>query len=211
MAKKIVVGHIVYNIGGESRELDVALTNSKQKISGFSKFVKSAIGIGGAAIAFKALIGVAKDVVQSYSAQEQAEAGLAAAIRATGGNVADSMDRYNRFATSVQRAANVSDDAVLGLLQQARSFGIADERMEEATRGAIGLSKAFGIDVNTALKGVALAYEGNFTQLSRYIPALRSAKTDAERMALVQKSMADGFEIAKAQARSLGCRVVEVL
>ena len=81
-------------------------------------------------------------------------------------------------------------------------MGIADDKIKEATEGAIGLSEAFGIDTNTALKGVANAFEGNFSQLERYIPALRSASTEAEKHAILQKSMADGFQLAKDRGSS---------
>lgn len=201
MAKRIV-GQLVYTISGESKELEVSLGRAKKHTSDFAKFVKSAVGIGGAVIAFRSLVNIGKDLVKSYAEQEQSEAALAAAIRATGGDVGQLMGQYTDFASRIQRVTTVGDEVTLGLLQQARSFGVAEENMEEATQGAIGLSKAFGIDMNTALRGVALAYEGNFAQLSRYIPALRGAKTDAERMAIVQKNMAAGFEIAKAEAQT---------
>jgi hypothetical protein len=201
MAKRIV-GQLVYTISGESKELEVSLGRAKKRTADLTRFIKSAVGLGGAVVAFRALTRIGKDLVQSYAEQEQAEAGLAAAIRATGGDVEETMARYSGLANAIQRTTTVGDEVALGLMQQARSMGVADERMEEATRGAIGLSKAFGVDMNTALRGVALAYEGNFTQLSRYIPALRGAKTDAERMAIAQKAMGDGFKIAEAEAKT---------
>lgn len=200
MATKNIVGHLVYLITGDSKEMDTSLKKSQDAMGRFTKFVKSALGIGGAVLSVRALIGVGKDLVATYAVQEKAEASLAAAIRATGGDVNELMLQYKDFASGIQEVTTIGDEQVLSLLQQAQSFGIARDKMQEATRGAIGLSKAFGIDMNTALRGIALAYEGNYAQLSRYIPALRKASKEAERQAILQKAMADGFEIAKAEA-----------
>ncbi len=199
---KTIVGHLVYQISGESRELEVALEKGKSKTADFTKFIKSAIGIGGAVVAFRALVGVAKDLVKSYSAQEEAEAGLAAAIRATGGDVSNLMVRYKDFASEIQGTTRVGDEVTLNLLRQGKALGITEDRMQEATRGAIGLKQAFGIDMDTALRGIALAYEGNYAQLSRYIPALRTAGTEAEKQIILQKAMADGFDQARAAAKT---------
>ena len=200
MATKNIVGHLVYKVTGDSKELDTSLKGSQDRMAKFSKFAMSALGIGGAVIAIRSLIRIGKDLVAAYAVQEKAEASLAAAIRATGGDVDYLMEQYKDFASGIQDVTTVGDEQTLGLLQQAQSLGIARDKMLEATQGAIGLSRAFGIDMNTALRGIALAYQGNYAQLSRYIPALRTASDEAERHAILQKAMANGFEIAKAEA-----------
>ena len=202
MATKNIVGHLVYKITGDSTELDTSLKKSQSSTEKFTKFIKSALGIGGAIIAVKALIGIGKDLIKSYGEQEQASNRLAAAIRATGGDVDSLMAQYTSFASEMQAVTTVGDEQTLGLLQQAQSFGITRDKMLEATQGAIGLSKAFGVDMNTALRGIALAYQGNYAQLSRYIPALRTASTEAEKQAILQKTMADGFSLARAEAET---------
>lgn len=200
MATKNIVGHLVYKITGDSKELDTSLKGSQNRVAKWSKFLLSAAGIGGAIIALRTLTKVAQELIGVYGVQELAENRLAAAIKATGGDVDVLLGQYKGLATQIQRVTTVGDEQTLGLIQQATNLGIASGRMEEATKGAIGLSKAFGIDMNTAIRGVALAFEGNYTQLSRYIPALRTAGDEAERQAILQKAMADGFAIAQSEA-----------
>jgi len=202
MATKNIVGHLVYKVTGDSKELDTSLKGSQDRVAKFSKFVMSALGIGGAVIAIRSLIRIGKDLIAAYGVQEQAENRLAAAIRATGGDVDDLMTQYKDFASEVQAVTTVGDEQTLGLIQIGESLGIARDKMREATQGAIGLSKAFGIDMNTAMRGIALAYEGQYTQLSRYIPALRTAGSEAERQAVLQEAMANGFAIARAEAET---------
>jgi hypothetical protein len=199
---KSKVGELQYKITGDSKELNQSLEKSQDRTAKFTRFMKSALGIGGAVIAIRSLIRLGKDLVQHYAVQEQAENRLAAAIRATGGDVDALMEQYKDFASAVQAVTTVGDEQTLGLLQQAQSLGVARERMEEAAKGAIGLSRAFGIDMNTALRGIALAFEGQYTMLNRYIPALRTASDETERQAILQEAMASGFEIATAEAET---------
>ena len=81
------------------------------------------------------------------------------------------------------------------------NMGITADKIEEATKGAIGLATAFKIDLNTSMKMVALANKNEFTMLNRYIPELRKAKTETEKMAIVQRKMADGFKLAAREAQ----------
>lgn len=199
---KSKVGELRYSITGDSKELDQSLKKSQTTTAKFTRFMKSALGIGGALLAIRSLIRISKDLVQTYAVQEQAENRLAAAIRATGGDVDVLMQQYKAFASEVQAVTTVGDEQTLGLLQQAQSLGVTTDRMEEAARGAIGLSRAFGIDMNTALRGIALAFEGQYTMLNRYIPALRTAGDEAERQAILQEAMANGFEIARSEAET---------
>ncbi len=157
-------------------------------------------GALGAALSVQAIKSYAQESVKLYGAQIQAEQKLAAAIRSTGGNVDALLPQYKDLASAIQNVTTIGDETTLAMMQQAKSMGVADERMEEATKGAIGLGKALGINAQRAMRGVANAMNGQFTTLQRYIPELRTAGSDAEKMAIVQEKMAQGFEVAKAEA-----------
>ncbi|MCF7949744.1 MAG: hypothetical protein K9L57_10290 [Spirochaetaceae bacterium] len=154
----------------------------------------------GVAFSLQALKSYAQESVKLYGQQIQAEQKLAAAIRTTGGNVDDLLPQYKDLASAIQGVTTIGDETTLAMMQQAKSMGVAEDRMEEATKGAIGLSKALGIGTQQAIRGVANAMNNQFTTLQRYIPELRTASTDAEKMAIVQEKMASGFEIAKSEA-----------
>jgi len=68
-------------------------------------------------------------------------------------------------------------------------MGITTDTIEEATKGAIGLSKSLGIGTNAAMKALALSTQGNYQMLERYIPALRGANTESEKAAILSKAM----------------------
>ena len=159
--------------------------------------IKFAATVGATTLAVRKIVGISKELIDVYRVQERAETRLASAIRATGGDVNKQMGRWSSFASELQDVTTVGDETTLMLIAQAKTFGIVEEAMEESVKGAIGLSEALGMDLNTALRAVANAQQGNYSQLERYLPALRNASTEAEKHAILQKSMADGFNMAK--------------
>ena len=134
----------------------------------------------------------------AFDKQAQAEAKLAAQVRLNGKSVEATMANYKQFASSLQAITTVGDETTLGLMQMAETMQASN--VEKATEGAIGLSKALGVDLQAAMKMVVLAQNGEYTMLNRYVPALRNASTETEKAAIVNKLYADGLAIAKAEA-----------
>jgi len=102
-------------------------------------------------------------------------------------------------ADKIQQITLVGDEQSQKLMTAAANMGISLDQVADATKGAIGLSEKFkdvGLSQETAMKGIALAYEGDFNQLQRYIPELKSASTASEKMAILQREMASGFNMA---------------
>lgn len=150
-------------------------------------------------IGFQKLAAAAMNLYNSFGEQERAGNSLAQAIRNNGKNVDELLPKYNAFASEMQRVTNTGDELVLDLVRIAETMRAADP--EQAVKGAIALSKAFGIDMRTGIRMATLAQEGNFTMLSRYVPALRTANGVVEQAAIYQKAVADGFAIATDQAK----------
>ncbi len=142
----------------------------------------------------------------SYShIQEKAEQSLINAMQVKGVATASNINMVMKLAGETQNLTTVGDEASMQLLSMAINMGITTEKMEEALHGSIGLATAFasaGLSRETAMKGIALAMAGEFTQLSRYIPALRTTTDKTEQLAILQKAMADGFELSKAETET---------
>ena len=175
---------------------------SKSAQGGTKSIAALAAGIGAAFVALRGLSRLISESITLYGRQENAERRLAQSIRDTGGDVEILLREYKDLADEIQNVTTVGDEAALELIQLSRSLGIADDRIEEATKGAIGLSSAFGINAETAIRAVANAFNGNFEQLQRYIPALRTTTDESEKLAIVQQAMANGFELSKAEAQT---------
>jgi len=155
---------------------------------------------GGAAI-YKT-IDFAKDCWNEYAKSEEAVARLNQQLRSQG-IYSDSLStQLQNLASEIQKITTVSDDDALAVMQLGLSMGISADKIGEATKQAIGLSKAYGVDLNSAIKMVALAGQGDYTMLQRYIPQLRSMTDETEKAAAVTKLLADGFTIATTEAET---------
>ncbi len=154
-------------------------------------------------IATKALIDIGKKSIEAWKIQEQV---LAKLNVQTNGNTAS----IEKWTTEIQKATTVGDEAAQQIASIGLSMGITQDKLESATKGAIGLSEAFGIDLNTSMKMVSQANEGQYTMLARYIPSLKTASTDAEKMVIVQNAMSDGFDLAKAKAETFTGRLEQL-
>jgi len=185
-------------IWGDIKPLLTELKKSERELK---KFGKNAERIGKELSTSLSLpiAGFGVLAVKNFADAEKATASLTAQLRANGKDVDATLAKYTRFAEEMQRLTTEEDDAVKGFLQLAESMQSPDA--EKATKDAIGLSKAFGVEMPQAIKMAVQAQNGQFTMLSRLNPAIRAAKTNAEKAAIAQKMFADGFQIATEQAK----------
>ena len=182
------------------------MVNPFSKIQGFIASMAHGLNILNQATAVaKKLQSNLQQYITASNEQEKATATLTAALRSQGEEVNQNIQMYQEFANSIQRATIVGDEQVLKLLAQSVTMGVAEQNRQNIVQGAIGLSKAFeatGLSQEAAMKGLALAYEGNFSALQRYIPALQSASTETEKMTILQEAMANGFKMAQEEANT---------
>lgn len=164
------------------------------------ELLKAAGSIVGAYASFRGLVSIVESSIAAFKEQERAERELAAALNSIveGADVLTS--RYKEFASEIQRVTIYGDEQVLKLMRLGLQYGITTDKIEDATKGAIGLASAFGVDLETSMRLVTLANQGNYDALQRYIPSLRAARTEGEKAAIVNKAMADGFKLAQETA-----------
>lgn len=208
---------LLIKIGSDVKELkrDMQTTQSgmkkttqsvKKAGSGF-KSMWAQMALGQAAFAaVKKGFGMIKqavgDSIEKYKVQEKAERLLQVALNNTANQAGKTVAGFKAFAAGLQKITTVGDETTLQIMQLGLTMGINSGQIEKATKGAIGLSKAYGIDLKTSMKMVALAAQGEYTLLNRYIPQLRVVKSETEKAAIVQKVFADGFKLATAEAES---------
>jgi hypothetical protein len=71
--------------------------------------------------------------------------------------------------------------------------------MESVTKASIGLSEVLGTDMESAMKSLRLAQEGNFAAFEKQFPQMKAMQSDAEKLAFVSELAAKGLD-AKADA-----------
>jgi len=153
---------------------------------------------------------MAVKAIKAFARQESAENAVASALASHGDQVDALMPKMKALAAAIQKQTTYGDENVLSLMAQIRNLGVMPENMEKATKGAIGLAKALNLDANAAARYTALALQGEYTVLQRYVPALRTATTEAEKQKIVTDLMAKGYKQAQEETNTLSGRVAQL-
>ena len=175
-------------------------TNNTAKSA--ASLVKSLLPIAGAAAGITMLARGALDAEKAFFAQEKAVALLNASLLATGEFSESTSRDIQDFASGLQSLTTVGDEATIQLVQYAISAGLTADQSKKAAQDAIGLSKAFGVDLQAAIKATTNAEQGNYDMLNRYLPAVKNAKDETEKAAIAQEQLKNAFNLATAEAET---------
>lgn len=205
-----IISKLRVSLGLDNSKFKSGLKDSEKQTKRFGETIGKIGGLIAGAFAIGKITSFFKNSFKLYGIQEDAERKLRAQIEANGKAANETLKDYKSFASELQGITTVGDEVTLKLLQVAESMGATTQQSKDAAKGAIGLSKAFGISLETAMRGVILANNGQYEMLQRYIPTLRTANSDTEKAAALQKAMADGMRIASAEAETASGRVTQL-
>ncbi len=142
------------------------------------------------------------ELINLSGEQEKAENLLQVSLKNTGETTDESFHKFKNLAASFQEVTTIGDEVTMGIMHLGLNMGVMTGDLEAATQGAIGLSKSLGFDLKTSMKMHTLAMGKDFTMLQRYLPALKTAKDDAEKMAIVKQAEANGWNLATSETES---------
>lgn len=140
--------------------------------------------------------------VAAWSTQEKALTSMNAALAAGGLDVEAYGKKFEKIASDIQKFTVIGDEAILQNEQFALSLGIPAEKMEEAQRAAVSLSRAFKKDLRESTRIIARAMQGDFEALNEVIPAIKMTQDPTEKLAILNKELARSWEIAKAETET---------
>ena len=149
---------------------------------------------------FKMLAGAVRLVGQAmgdYAFAEKAERALAASLAAAGDNATELVPKLKAVASAIQDETAAGDDETIAMMARLRLLGVTADKLGEAARGTIALKSA-GLAEAAATKAVAMAMQGSYDMLNRYVPALRTTKDETEKARIVNELFAKGYEQQKA-------------
>lgn len=208
-AVDIVIGaknqasRILDDVGRSTQMLATNVASSSEKIKVSFGAIAAPLAILGTAIAaFKgggALMSFLTSSASAFGDSEDATRKLAIAIDLSGMASADSLNKHNALADSLQRTMNIEDELTKGLMAQASMLGVADSKLDDVTKAAIGLSAAMGTSLEDGLSKVRKALDGNFTSIEKQIPAIRALATEEQKFEAML-SLAERGLIQKAAA-----------
>jgi len=179
----------------------VVKTSGAEKSAGSIKKVdRSIMGLTSSALAYTAaataIVGIAKKTIDAYGVQEKAERKLASALGHTNKGLLAQ-------ASALQQVSSHGDEAIIAVQALISNMGIAEGDIGNATKMAIGLSEALGVDLNMAAKAAAGAIQGDTNMLTRYIPLLKTTKDETEKLAIVQEVANKGLIQARDAAETM--------
>jgi predicted RNA-binding protein with PIN domain len=185
------------------REFTRTSSESEKSVRSLSGTLESTfLRFAGYYISAKGLWNAMKFVTREAMQQEDATFRLAAALRATGTYSNQTMRDLQAFASEMQRVTVYSDNVTLSLMQTLTTLGVESEQLKLATQMTIGLADSLGLGAEATARYVALALQGEYTMLRRYVPALRDAKNETEALTILTDVAAKGFEISQAKAET---------
>ncbi len=142
-----------------------------------------------------------REVMKAAQTQDRALTQLAASYKQAGIYSSGLMHSTIKLANEMQRIANVEDDVVEQNIALMTVIGkLRADQIEPATKAAIGLSKAYGLDLASAFNLVGRAAVGQTQTLARYGIVLKEGAAEQEKFNELMKKGAEGFETAKIQA-----------
>ena len=176
--------------------------------SSLQKFGKSALRIGsffakGFLAAGAALAGFAVKGLSAYAEQEVATNALKSALKSYGDEVENNAAAAQRHASAIQDETGAADESTIANMARLRMLGVEVGALDKAAKGVIALRSA-GMAEEAAIKAVALAHAGEFTMLQRYLPALKTATSEAQKAAIVNDFLTKGYQQQKDALNTVG-------
>lgn len=127
---------------------------------------------------------------------------LTTAMSQNNGATQESIDANIALADVMEKRLNVEAETIQSLMAQAANLGVANDKLDETTAAAIGLSEAMGVSLETGLKNARLAAEGNFKAFEKSVPAIKNMSTAEEKLAAVLELANKGLLQKEAYAQS---------
>ncbi len=186
-------------------EINTAVQKASESSSAFSRVLSGSFYEVGASITRVAeqIPAAVMQTIKAFGAQEAAVQKVATAIRSQGGSVSEVLPIMQQLASDIQKITTYGDEQVLAMQAMASGMGVTATQMQACIEGAIGLSNAFGLGLNEAVKAAAAVIQGKTEKLNELIPTLSQCTSAEERLTLAQKAMRDGFAQAQAESETL--------
>ena len=161
-------------------------------------------------IAKKAVIGLAAAFAYcTYAAikQQAAEVELASALKVTGQYSDTIFEKLKKQAGAIQDATVYGDEYILTLQRMAITQGVTADKASDVAKAAIALHAGFGGGKGKPeifLRYYVDALRETGSSLESYVGDLRKAKTQEEKMIILQKALAKGWDVAKSKSDHAG-------
>ena len=206
------VYNLMVEMGLGIARLETDMNKATNRINAFTKNVDSAFKTVGFSIAgyftFSGVVSAIQSVTAEAAEQQRVIRELRVTLESQGYVVQQILPVYQEWAEAIRQTTVYSDEEAMSAMKFLTIMGIAPAKMQAATRVALDLATAMGMDLEKASQLVGQAMNGQFRALGRLIPELKNLKgaalDSANVFAIIEKRIGPQ---AQAEADSYGGQV----
>ena len=176
-------------------------TKKQKDIGFFERAMETMVGfIGGEAVigAFEKLkeaaVEFATEAIKKSSEQIDVYNRLGQVLAQNGNYTQDAKKSWEEFASSLERTTKYQDEAIIKNASLLESLtGMKDKGLKEATKASLDLASGLGVDLESATRLVAKAFNGNVDALSRYGIYINKSSDDNKNFATTLELIKNRF------------------
>jgi hypothetical protein len=202
------IGTIITKLKADTGGYEKGMRRAGRSTKAFHKTASRLKALLITGLGFYAMMRTMRKAVTLFGRQEMAEKKVAAGLRVIGKHSVGAVKDLKQFASEIQALTLHGDEAVLELMAMGATMGkLSGRDLKRATRAAIGLSEAYGIELVGAMRLVARASVGDTATLKRYGITLDATLTPQQKFNELLKIGAANFALAEKAAETMTGRI----
>jgi hypothetical protein len=172
------------------------LKQADKGVKGLQSAVKKLAGAAGIGLSTAAVINFGKQAAKAFIADEKAASRLALAVKNLG--LGFETPRIEEFIAQLSRASGVTDDQLRPAMQKLLQTTGSVVKSTELLTQALDISRGSGVDYETVVNDLSMAYVGQTRGLKKYSLGLSNAELKTMSFADVQAKLTKQFSGANA-------------
>ena len=169
-----------------------ALGDVDKSVKGLSKSFKKLAGAAGIGLSTAAVIKFGKEAAKAFIADEKAASRLAMSVKNLG--LGFETPRIERYISELSAMSGITDDQLRPAMQRLLQTTGSVTKSQELLNQAIDISRGSGVDYETVVNDLSMAYVGNTKGLRKYSLGLSQAELKTMSFADVQSKFAATFK-----------------
>ena len=169
-----------------------ALSDVDKSVNKLSKSFKKLAGAAGIGLSTAAVVKFGKAAAKAFMEDEKAASRLAMSVKNLG--LGFEIPRIERYIANLSAMSGVTDDQLRPAMQRLLQTTGSVTKSQELLNQAIDISRGSGVDYETVVNDLSMAYVGNTKGLRKYSLGLSQAELKTMSFADVQSKFASLFK-----------------
>jgi hypothetical protein len=168
------------------------LKQAEKGVKGLQSSVKKLAGAAGIGLSTAAVIKFGKAAAKAFIADEKAASRLAMSVKNLG--LGFETPRIERYISELSAMSGITDDQLRPAMQRLLQTTGSVTKSQELLTQALDISRGSGVDYETVVNDLSMAYVGNTKGLRKYSLGLSQAELKTMSFADVQAKFASTFK-----------------